>query len=173
MQSVLHAHSVYTAMLKSIVATLVLVCALYLQQCSAQQIPENVTCEDGRDTCDVCFNKLVAETLGSGDNQLAMQQAFFPPNTSSPVYIVVYYSYKTINETKTWFWSASTYYALFSPLTIHQFTSLFFGDPAFRSTTLHLTLPDDCYDTSEDLMHLLTQRVIELVKPISVNIFIM
>ena len=34
-----------------------------------------------------------------------------------------------------------------------------FGDPAFRSTTLQLTLPADCFNADEDMMHLLTQRV--------------
>ena len=138
----------------------ILVLALF-QLCATQNELElnSPNCVRSGPLCSDCFNQLVAHTLNSDRNQLAMQEAFFPADASSPIYMEVSYFYEGTEDPIIWFWSANTYYALFSPLHIHQFASLLFGDPAFRSTTLHLMLPADCINATEDMMHLLTQRV--------------
>ena len=134
-----------------------------LQECIAQSAdPPRGLCEpsDTNADCMACFNSLVYHTLSSGDNQYRMQRAFFPPDISSPVFVIVYYYYEGLDEEpQTWFWSESTFYALFNPLAVHQFTSLLFGDPEFRTSRLNLTLSEDCYGADADMMHLLTQRV--------------
>ena len=129
--------------------------------CSAQQ---GTTCDEGYDTCATCFNMLVNKTITSDRNQVNMQNAFFPPQFSPPIYVVVhYFCGKTDTLEQTWFWSAHTFYASFNPLTVHQFTSLFFGDPSYLSSVLNLTLTDECCDILtdkyEETLRLFTQRV--------------
>ena len=141
---------------------------LLLQDCSAQSNRTiDYTCDDEKDSCTSCFNKLAHELLGSNQNQFELQRVFFPPDESTPVFVVVHYHYSNGSlsevddkmEPQVWFWSASTYYVLFNPLDVHQYTSLFFGDPGFRSSEISLTLPGDCYNASDEMMMLLTQRV--------------
>ena len=146
---------------------------LLLQHCSAQTTNINYTCDDEDYSCTSCFNKLAHELLSSSINQFELQRVFFPPNDSTPVFVVVRYHYSNPsldfddemdaeidpNMTEIWFWSASTYYLLFNPLDVHQYTSLLFGDPAFRSSKINLTLPGECYGTDDEKMMMLTQRV--------------
>ena len=148
---------------------------LLLQDCSAQTSNINYTCDDEDYSCTSCFNTLAHELLSSSKNQFELQKVFFPPNDSTPVFVAVSYHYfdtcasldfngeinvdMNTNMTKIWFWSASIYYLLFSPLKVHQYMSLLFGDPAFRSSNIRLTLPGECYNANDDMMMMLTQRV--------------
>ena len=127
----------------------------------------SVQCDPEADTCATCFNLLVSSTITPERNQYNMQKAFFPPDTSNPVYVTVHYIFvnesgDAVNES-LWFWSESTYYASFHPLRIYQFTSLFFGDFVFRKTNLTLTVQTNstmnCNEASDEFMMMLTQRV--------------
>lgn len=130
------------------------------QMCFAQPADTNYTCDNGNYSCTACFNRLVFEAITSSGNQYAMQNAFFPSShVPPPVYLIVHYEYDGMEETNVWFWTTSTYYALFHPLHVHQFTSLFFSDPEFRTAELTLTLPAECYDANSEFMRLLTSRV--------------
>ena len=127
------------------------------------QLETNFTCDEGHDTCLTCFNMLVSKTITSDRNQYNMQRAFFPPEYSPPIYVIVQYSCASKEDQSTWFWSAYAFYALFNPLSVHQFTSLFFSDPTYLTSTLELTLADECCgilaDEYNETMRLLTQRV--------------
>ncbi len=119
-------------------------------------------CGSSNVTCSECFNLLVFEVSRTSEHQYNLTQAFFPPTTSTPVYITVIYYYEddsghVVNDS-TWFWSTSTYY-LYEPPAVLQYTSLFFADPEFRSTNLSLTLPMSCLGSGNKEMQLLTQRV--------------
>ena len=131
--------------------------------CSTQQDKINLTC-DGDNSCTTCFNMLAHKTITSSRNEYNMQRAFFPPDKAPPIYVIVhYFCGKNKNKKQTWFWSANTFYALFNPLTVYQFTSLFFGEPSYLYATLELTLADECCDIlvneHNKTMRLFTQRV--------------
>ena len=132
----------------------VLVFFLCWNVCVAQ-VPMNCSIFEV-DSC-LTYRRLVCETITSQGNQFNMQNAFFPADTSSPVYIIVNYDF--VGSRKTFYWSASTFFSLFHPLPVYQFTSLFFGDYEFRKGTLNLTLPTDCASASDDNLQFLTQRV--------------
>ena len=139
----------------------VLLC-LY-NHCCAQPAQEKFNC-NGRpnDSCSVCFNRLASETVSSDKNQYELQRAFLPPDTSNPVFIKVTYKFVGNSSTaqeKVWYWSTSTFYVLFQPPAILQFSSLFFTDPAFLTDNLTLVLPLECYNADDQFMRLLTQRV--------------
>ena len=120
----------------------------------------------GEDNCISCYRYLVNEVLSSDKNEFNLQIAFFPPDQSDPAFVTIFYDYfndtgeidRDVYKTKIWYWTTSTYY-LFQPLPVLQYTSLFFSAPAFRHTTLNLTLNASCYNASGDHMMLLTQRV--------------
>ena len=139
-----------------IIAVIVVLVSWHM--CLAQNCTTNFCCNP-IDTCAECFNMLANEVVSSSRNQRAMQEAFFPPTTSSPIFVVVTYSYDGGSQSQTWYWSASTFYALFNPLLIHQYISLFFGNPEFLSSTLNLELQEECSNADVDTMRLLTQRV--------------
>ena len=128
----------------------------------------DIKCEN--DTCTKCYKTLATELLKNADNYIALQNTFFPPDDSSPDFVVVTYIYD-INSTQTnllnnsiWFWSSSAYF-FYHPLRVFQFTSLGFSDPSLRQRSISLLLPATCYDSKgntipgSDNMKLLTQRV--------------
>ena len=119
-------------------------------------------CNTTSDSCFICFNRLVCETIKPRQNQYNLQRAFFPPDKENPVYVTVHYIFPNGGQ-KTWFWSESTYFALFHPLPIYQLTSLFFGDFNFRKEELTLHLKADCQQAEDPFMMLLTQRVCEVM----------
>ena len=136
-------------------------CACFSFSCCFGQ---ELGCEEH--ACDKCFNFLVNETIYSDENQFNLQKTFFPPESSSPPFVVVDYRYRDGNGTilpvgKVWFWTTSSYYIIHPPSKL-QYTSLFFAEPAFRIRTLNLTLTSDCFNISDSYMHLLTQRVSDL-----------
>ena len=123
-----------------------------------------VICEPGEeDDCSKCYAVLVANVVEHDRNLFEIQNVFFPPNDSPPVFVTVTYEFKDIDDddpadTEVWFWTTSTFY-LFQPLPVFQFTSLFFSDTQLRSSVAHLTLPRQCYYANESHMILLTERV--------------
>lgn len=148
----------------------VLIFALFLvwqENCAQGQNQDRVQCESQSNTCATCFNLLVSSTITPEQNQYNLQKAFFPPDTSNPVYVTVRYIFmngRVSKREKLWFWSENTYYASFHPLRIYQFTSLFFGDFVFRKKNLNLTVQVgdngmDCDMASDEFMIMLTQRV--------------
>ncbi len=130
----------------------------------------NATCDDDEYNCTKCYNLLVWNVLKSSKNRYNLTRAFFPPNTSNPVSVIVYYDFKDENEDiedskqQLWFWSTSTYYH-FQPLSVLQYTSLFFTDLSNRIGYLNITLDIKCSGNEKEagdyrnMMQLLTQRV--------------
>lgn len=143
---------------------LIVVLQLLTHYCHGQNLDENSynkSCEVN--TCLRCFNRLAYETIRRDDNQISLQRAFHPPNSAPPVFVIVTYNYSDLNgniikQSKTWYWSASTYF-IFQPLAMLQFTSLFFADPDFRTKRLTINLPMDCLGVGDGTVQLLTQRV--------------
>ncbi len=92
---------------------------------------DDVNCDEY--DCTKCYNLLVWNVLNSSENPYNLARAFFPPDTSNPVSVIVYYDFKDENgiidnsKQQLWFWSTSTYYH-FQPLSVLQYTSLFFTD---------------------------------------------
>ena len=125
---------------------------------------EVISCEEEEaNDCSKCYTLLVSQIIYQDKNLFNVTSAFFPPDDESPVFVTVYYHYKndfveTSNASQIWFWTTSTFY-LFQPLHVFQFTSLFFSDTSLQSSSLHLTLPSNCSNASEEHMMLLTQRV--------------
>ena len=146
-------------MLSAVASVLVLI--LCLDRCVAQKRDGDITsiCNPGPNDCTECYARLAYEAITPQTNQHNMQRAFFPPETSDPVYVVVNYQFNGTNKTKTFYWSESTFFSLFYPLPVYQYTSLFFGDYEFRRRTLNLTLIEDCANASDTNMQFLTQRV--------------
>lgn len=135
----------------------------YLQFSNAQSLKKVQDSCGANASCSDCFNLLVYETIRTSENQYNLQTAFYPPDTTTPVYVIVKYGYRDDDEnimdsSSTWFWSTSTYY-LYQPPAVLQFTSLFFADPSFRTSRLSLILPLNCMNASIPFMQLLTQRV--------------
>lgn len=127
------------------IAVSLIVVLLLCSECATQSRIGNIC---GDIPCSQCYRKLVDNTITDEENQLNMQKAFFPAETSSPVYVVVHYNSEG-HQSKTFFWSESTYFALFHPLPIYQYTSLFFGDYDFRTSVLNLALSPECYETPD------------------------
>jgi len=105
----------------------------------------------------------VREITGSDENRYRLQQAFFPPEREAPIFVTVTYYYEEAPENTTyWFWAVSTYY-IYIPITVLQYISLYFIEPAARSSSLVITLSEECLGTDDDMMQLLTQRVSSLI----------
>jgi len=110
-------------------------------------------------TCNEDYRTLANALLKTSDNQYQLSIAFYPTNRAPPAFVKVIYRYDNTNITdQEWLWSAGAFY-FFQPLRIYQFTSLFFGNPEFRSSTVILTLPANCSDVPAALMETLTQRL--------------
>ncbi len=127
-------------------------------------------CEPGEIKCSKCFHVLVNEIISSDRNRYNLQRAFFPSDTSNPVFIAVTYyftrnmsgngstDYSLTSPNQTWFWTQSTFY-LFQPVESLQYTSLLFSDPSLRESNVSLYLEPNCMETDPDMLKLLTQRV--------------
>lgn len=147
----------------NIIFSLILFAAIFIASCYSGDADVNITCEV--EECRKCYKLLVENLLKSDGNHYNITRIFFPPSKAPPVSVIVYYDFKdengVINPSKQqlWFWTTSTYYH-FQPLTVLQYQSLFFTDPEFRQhDRLYLTLDDECANTTDDYMQLLTQRV--------------
>ena len=120
-----------------------------------------VLCEPGEEEdCSKCYERLAWHVTHHDRNLFEIQNVFFPPNITSPVFVTVTYEYKDDfdNQTEIWFWSTSFFYIL-QPLHAFQFNSMLFSDTQLLTSSLTLTLPLNCSNASEDHMTLLTQRV--------------
>ena len=114
---------------------------------------------DEFDACSTSYTSLAKALLDDDRNFYTMQSTFFPPISTSPVFVAVTYVYNdSDNNNKTFFWSSAVYF-FFHPVRIFQFTSLLFSDPSLRYNETTLFLPEDCHGASDDFMLLLTQRV--------------
>ena len=113
--------------------------------------------------CGTCWNLLRISTT-------YQEPSFLQTQLANPVSVIVYYDSKDENgdiddsKQQLWFWSTSTYYH-FQPLSVLQYTSLFFTDISNRIRYLNITLDIGCSGSEEnaddyrDMMQLLTQRV--------------
>ena len=107
-----------------------------------------------------CFSYLAEQIRLNDKNLFEIKSIFYPPNDASPVFVVVTYQFgNDTTHDQVWFWTTSTFY-IWQPLTVFQFTSLFFSDyTTSRHSKAHLTLPSKCNKTKESFMQLLTHRV--------------
>ena len=149
---------------------LVLSVAVLMQSASST---ENSTpsskCDPGYEQCSLCYNVLANELIVSDRNRFNLQNAFFPPESTNPVFVTVRYrfirnstgqtNFSADGPVQLWFWTESTFY-LFQPIESLQFTSLLFADTILSGTnTLDLYLQPECKESSTRMMRLLTQRV--------------
>ena len=110
------------------------------------------------------FN-ILAKKVTEMPNGYNLQKAFFPPETANPIYVTVNYVFiYDVDYNQTWHWSENTYYASFHPRHVYQYTSLFFGEFAFKTKDLKLEVEVDDLDEMScylctDFMQLFTQRV--------------
>ena len=119
------------------------------------------------DSCSECYSTLVRELLQDERNYLTLQNAFFPPTSTTPVFVTVSYQYGNDTSCRydgdnnypcTYFWSSDVYF-FFHPVRVIQFTSLLFSDPSLQYDSIVLFLPEECRSAKNSSMILLTQRV--------------
>ena len=119
-------------------------------------------CQPENQTCTECYHKLKESLLKRDINVRALSVAFFPPKENIPQFVTVTYCFgENCNKSRVWYWTHDSSY-LFFPLQTFQYMSLFFGKPAtlfIQNATL--LLDEDCYEASNDMFNLLTQRVSE------------
>ena len=138
---------------------------------STENSQSSVKCDPGEEKCSMCYDLLVNELVVSDRNRFNLQQAFFPPLTTNPVFVTVMYyfirnasgptniSAESDGPVQVWFWTESTFY-LFQPIDSLQYTSLLFADVILsRTGEVKLYLQPECYNSSSEMMQLLTQRV--------------
>ena len=134
-----------------------LIATLALLLCTSLLAGSTIQCEEDLEDCSTCYTKLVSEVLEKDSNLFAIQNAFFPPDCSSPSFVTVYYNFEC-GEQKVWFWSEAYFY-FFHPLHVFQVTSLFFSNINLESSSVHLSLSSNCSDVKDEHLMLLTQRV--------------
>ena len=110
------------------------------------------------ESCHQCYQMLESYLLNTSDNKYQLRRVFYPLEVAAPVFVTVTYQYIDTNTTKLWFWSEGIFYFL-QPIEVFQFTSLFFGNPSWRSSKLNITLPSECETASNEFMMELTQMV--------------
>ena len=150
---------------KAVGACIFLICALLFsgQPVTSDEDPL-IKCDKGN-SCTQCYKSLVIEVLSRDSNVYNLQQTFFAPSGSVPVFVTVRYHY--VNESNhvmnpdspVVYFCLSAIYFFFHPVKIFQFTSLLFSDPALQTESLDIQLDASCNGTSEEYMTLLTQRV--------------
>ena len=60
-----------------------LIATLALLLCTSQLAGSTIQCEEDLEDCSTCYTKLVSEVLEKDSNLFAIQNAFFPPDSSS------------------------------------------------------------------------------------------
>ena len=116
-------------------------------------------CRDQSQSCDECYDTLADSLVNMCNNKYNLRRVFYPLQIASPVFVTVTYQYNDSSvPNQTWYWGAGVFYFL-QPLEVFQFTSLFFGNPAWRSGELTLTLPAECANAPEEFMTELTEQV--------------
>ena len=134
-------------------------------------------CIGQSESCDECYDTLVDALLNMCNNKYHLRRVFYPIERSSPVFVVVTYQYNDSSvpnqyndssvpnqyndssvPNQTWYWSAGIFYFL-QPVEVFQFTSLFFGNPSWRTDEITLILPAECANAPEGFMTELTEQV--------------
>ena len=115
-------------------------------------------CKVEGESCHQCYQRLESYLLNTGDNKYQLRRVFYPLEVADPVFVTVTYQYIGTNTTNLWFWTEGIFYLL-QPIEVFQFTSLFFGNPSWRSSTLNITLPSECINASNEFMTELTGMV--------------
>ena len=116
-------------------------------------------CLDQSQSCDECYDTLANKLVNMHNNKYNLRRVFYPLERESPVFVTVTYQYNDSSvPNQTWYWSAGVFYYL-QPLEVFQFTSLFFGNPDWRSSDLTLTLPAECANASKGFMTELSEQV--------------
>lgn len=144
--------------------------ACYLLQNGTLEVSILVTCEHflkflcllgsaEAQTCRDNYTTLANALISNSANKYQLSVVFFPTDRTPPSFVNVTYQYDDTNlANETWLWSTGAFY-FFQPLRIYQFSSLFFGDPEFRSSNITLVLPGGCANAEVQIMETLTQRV--------------
>ena len=116
-------------------------------------------CRDQSQSCDECYDTLVDALVNMRNNKYNLRRVFYPLQIVSPVFVTVTYQFNDSSvPNQTWYWSAGIFYFL-QPLEVFQFTSLFFGNPAWRSGEITLFLPAECANAPIGFMTELTEQV--------------
>ena len=116
-------------------------------------------CDGLSQSCDECYDTLAKSLVNTCNNKYHLRRVFYPLQRASPVFVTVTYQYNdTSIPNQTWYWGSGVFY-YFQPLEVFQFTSLFFGNPSWRSGNLTLILPAECANATEDFMTELTEQV--------------
>ena len=130
---------------------------------------DSAKCDPGYEQCSQCYDVLANELIVSDRNRFNLQNTFFPPESTNPVFVTVRYNFirnstgltnfSADGPVQLWFWTESTFY-LFQPIESLQYTSLLFADTLLSGTsTVELYLQPECIESSARMMRLLTQRV--------------
>ena len=138
-----------------------LMCTFTCVSGSNETDPPFGSCLVGRESCSECYLSLKKSLLSRDDNILNLSLAFYPPQSSIPVFVSITYLFGEGSDSSTqeWFWTHDSSY-LFFPLQTFQYHSLFFSKlEKDVSQTLTLTLDAECSSASSKNMELLTQRV--------------
>ena len=118
-----------------------------------------VKCRHQSQNCDACYDTLADSLMNMRNNKYNLRRVFYPLERESPVFVTVTYQYDDSSvPNQMWYWSAGVFYYL-QPLEVFQFTSLFFGNPNWRSNNITLILPAECASASEEFMTELTEQV--------------
>ena len=116
-------------------------------------------CLEGKDSCSECYLALKKSLLSRDDNIQNLSAAFYPSSANLPIFVTVTYNSNTSNHSQVWYWTTDSAY-LFFEITTFQYLSLFFSKPAaLFSQSVTVTLDEDCFEASENMFKLLTQRV--------------
>ena len=102
------------------------------------------------------YRSLAKDLLNHNRNFYNLQNVFFPPNGSNPVFVTV--RYHSDDKTTIFFWSSVPYF-FYHPVYIFQFTSLLFSDTALEFGEVDLFLSANYSNANKSCMVLLTQRV--------------
>ena len=121
-------------------------------------IDTQTNCITANATCSECYQSLVKNVVHDNDNIFSLLQTFFPPNDHPPVFVIVEYHFEDSNTTFTYFWTLKSSFFIV-PLEIFQFLSLFFGTPAYHSSSVSLTLPSECEEANPEYFEMLTYLV--------------
>ena len=104
------------------------------------------------------FAALEDDLLSQELNRYNLLKTFYPPRGALPVFVTVTYQFGQLENQSVWYWSESEIY-LIQPLEVFQFTSLFYSNFYYRQASLDLHLSEECVETGDEYMEMLTQRV--------------
>lgn len=139
------------------------------------------------DNCDRCYQTLVNALIDTEDNKYHLGNTFYPDDRVRPVEVTVKYlaisdapddididdmnctinnqdancTTNNSNLVTTWYWIRGEFY-VYQPLDVFVYRSLLFSPPMWRSNSVELYLPYQCFIDSgnyNDFFGHLTQRV--------------